>query len=257
MKRLLKLGFAVLAVIVFGRATCGPTPGAQVTPVEKLKFTDHVRYHNMGIAWDGEYYYTVNGGNADYSNLNRYDRFGKPDTEYDIGADCRAILYSPAKEQLYVKPYGLSLDEVDLDLGETSTRLEAIFSLDESSVAMSPDGDKLYELQDGIVKVFSAEDGEVERTFALSSYNLNGEGGYACALAASEKFLYVWAPNSDTDILVYGVEGNYITKFALPHAGFGFSLSWANGMLWIAKDANGGEDGADGTWYGYALQGLG
>jgi len=27
-------------------------------------------------------------------------------------------------------------------------------------------------------------------------------------------------------------------------------------MLWIAEDADGGEDGADGTWYGYALEGL-
>ena len=47
-----------------------------------------------------------------------------------------------------------------------------------------------------------------------------------------------------------------MTKFTLPRSGFGFSLSWANDMLWIAEDADGGEDGADGTWYGYELQGY-
>jgi hypothetical protein len=54
--------------------------------------------------------------------------------------------------------------------------------------------------------------------------------------------------------------------FKLPRTGFSFSLSWANGMLWIAEYANGverDEDGnvtggkaADGYWYGYRLVGL-
>lgn len=138
MKRLLKLGFAALALIVFGCATTGPQKVAGVTPVQKMEFTDHVYYHNMGITWDGEYYYTVNGGSTEYSSLNKYDDSGEFDTEYDISADCRAILYSPAEEQLCVKSYGLSLDEVDLDLEETSTALEDIFTGDQSSVAVSP-----------------------------------------------------------------------------------------------------------------------
>ena len=255
MKKLMKLGLAVLAVVVFGRATCGPTPNVSVTPVEKLKFTDHVHYHNMGIAWDGEYYYTVNGGNTENSSLNKYDESGELDTEYDVSADCRAILYSPSEEQLYVKPFGLSLDEVDLDLEETSTALEDIFSGDQSSVAMSPDGEKLYELYEGTVNVFNT-DGDEEGSFKLSSYNTTEELGYANAIAASDKFLFVWAPNSETDILVYGLDGKYVTKFALPRSGFGFSLSGANGMLWIAEDADGSSDGADGTWYGYTLKGL-
>ena len=79
---------------------------------------------------------------------------------------------------------------------------------------------------------------------------------YADAIAASDKFLFVWAPNSDKEILVYGVDGKYVTQFELSRSGFGFSLSWANDMLWIAEDADGSSDGADGTWYGYELKGL-
>ena len=120
---------------------------------------------------------------------------------------------------------------------------------------MSPDGEKLYELNDGTVNVFNT-DGDEEGSFKLSSYNTTEDLGYAYAIAASDKFLFVWAPNSDKDILVYGVDGKYVTKFELPRSGFGFSLSWAHDMLWIAEDADGGADGADGTWYGYALEGL-
>jgi hypothetical protein len=256
MRSMFKLGLAALALIVFGCATGGKHEGGtRVAPLQKMEFTDHTYYHNMGITWDGEYYYTISGGNTEYSNLNKYDESGELDSEYDIGADGRAILYSPSEEQLYVKSFGMSLDEVDLDLEETGTGLEDIFSGDQSSVAMSPDGEKLYELYEGTVKVFNT-DGDEETSFELSSYNTTEELGYSYAIAASEKFLFVWAPESDKEILVYGVDGKYVTKFDLPRSGYGFSLSWANGMLWIADDADGGEDGADGTWYGYQLKGL-
>jgi hypothetical protein len=52
-----------------------------------MEFTDHVYYHNVGLTWDGDYYYTVNGGNTDYSNLNKYDASGSLDESYDVGAD--------------------------------------------------------------------------------------------------------------------------------------------------------------------------
>jgi hypothetical protein len=255
MKSLLKLGLVVLAVAMLGCATTGKPRVAGVTPVQKLEFTDHVYYHNMGITWDGEYYYTVSGGNTDYSNLNRYDESGELHSEYDISADGRAILYSPAEEQLFVKSHGLSLEDVDLDLEETSTALDDIFTGEQSSVAISPDGEMLYELYEGTVNVFNA-DGDEEGSFELSSYNTTEELGYAFAIAASDKFLFGWAPESDTDILVYGLDGKYVTRFSLPRSGYGFSLSWANGLLWIADDADGSTDGADGTWYGYALKGL-
>ena len=256
MKRLLKLGFAALVLVVFGRATCGPKKVAGVTPVQKMEFTDYVYYHNMGITWDGEYYYTVNGGNTEYSDLNTYDDAGEPDESYDLSVDGRAIFYSPDDEQLYLKAFGTDLSYVDLGMEETDIEHEGIFNGEQSHPAMSPDGLKLYELLDGEVYVYDASTGDEESSLELSSYNTTSELGYAYSIAASDRFLFVWAPNSDREILVYGVDGKYVTKFELPRSGYGFSLSWANGMLWIAEDADGDEDGADGTWYGYELKGL-
>jgi hypothetical protein len=254
MKSVWKLGLAVLAVVVFGRATWGEPP--VVTPVLKLKFTDHVRYHNMGIAWDGQYYYyTVSGGNSKNSDLNVYDDSGKGGSGDVIKEDCRAILYSPADISLYFKPRGRSLYAASLDAAP-SEKLKDIFHEDESSVAMSPDGAKLYELDNGTVYVYNAHNGHQETSLKLSQYSTNTDGGYANAIAASSNSLFVWAPSSDKTVLVYTPHGEYVTKFELPRSGYGFSLSWANDMLWIAEDANGGSIGADGTWYGYKLKGL-
>jgi len=257
MRKLVKLSLCALVIVVLTRATCRTAP-PRVTPVQRVAFIDNVRHHNMGIAWDGEYYYTVNGGNPEHSDLNRYDAFGNLDEGYDLGVDGRAILYSPVEEELYVKPHGRSLEEVDLDYEMTDvvTEFEDAFAAEQSSVAMAPDGERVYELDDGRVRIYEADGGEEETSFKLSSFSQTEELGYAYAIAASEKFLFVWAPNSDTDILVYGLDGKYVTKFALPRSGYGFSLSWANDMLWIAEDANGNSDGADGTWYGYELRGL-
>jgi hypothetical protein len=256
MRRFLKLGFAALALVVFTRATCGKPKEPQVTPVEQLSFDDHVYYHNMGITWDGNHYFTVNGGNTGYSNLNEYDDEGGEVETYDLGIDGRAILYDPDDEQLYVKTFSTDLTTVDLILEETDTEHEGMFQGDQTSVAMSPDGEKLYELFEGEVFVYDAETGEEESSFKLSSVSEEEAYGYKYAIAASDRFLFVWAPKSETEILVYGLDGKYVTRFALPRSGFGFSLSWANDMLWIAKDADGSSDGEDGTWYGYALKGL-
>jgi DNA-binding beta-propeller fold protein YncE len=256
MRRALTLGLAALALVVFVRATCGPTPGKKVTVVEKMEFTDHVYYHNMGIAWDGEYYYTINGGNTSYSNLHKYNEDGESEESYDLSVDGRSILCNAEDGGLYIKPFGTDLLTTDLDIEETETEHSEMFRGEQTHVAMSPDGLRLYELFEGKVYVYDAGSGDEETSFRLSSYNTTEELGYTYAIAASDKFLFVWAPNSDKEVLVYGTDGKYVTKFELPRAGFGFSLTWANDMLWVSEDADGSSDGADGTWYGYALEGL-
>jgi hypothetical protein len=258
MRKTLELALAVLLAGVAGCATSGKHEGGgtRVTPVQKMKFTDHVHYHNMGVAWDGEYYYTVNGGNTGHSDINKYGQTGSFQENYDLSVDGRAILFSTDDEQLYLKENSTDLSSLDLDLEETNTEHEGIFQNEQSHVAMSPDGSRLYELNEGEVHVYDASTGDEDSSFELSSYSSESDKGYAYAIAASDKFLFVWAPNSDKDVLVYGVDGKYVTKFALPRSGFGFSLTWANDMLWVAEDADGGEDGADGTWYGYELKGL-
>ncbi len=253
MKRFVSLCLvAVVVFVVFGRATCGKAkPAAGVTPNHVMRIKDNVFYHNVGITYGDGHYYTVNGGNDGWSVLNVYDEQGSFVESFDIGVNGRSIFYSPADEMLYVKSFGEDLYAVDPGTGEVEVDLEYVFNDENSSVAFSPDGEYIYELEDGDVRVLESFLGEEEDEFELSMYG--EEHGYRHAIAASDRFLFTW---DNKKVFVYDLKGEFVTRFKLPRTGFGFSLSWANGMLWIAEDADADEEGGDGFWYGYRLDGL-
>jgi hypothetical protein len=249
---------ALVAFAAFGRATCGkPKPQArpgQVTPVLRLTIEDHVYYHNMGITWDGRHYFTINGGNTDYCNLNEYDRKGKLEESHDVELDGRSIFWHPDEEELYVKVYGTSLYSVDLDDEDADEAFEDVAAEDNSSVGFSPDGERVYELVEGTVTVREFDTGEEIESFELDGASDEADLGYDKSIAVSDRYIFAW--DEDDEIRVYDLEGEYLTRFELPRAGFGFSLSWANGLLWVAQDADGKDEGEDGYWYGYELKGL-
>ncbi len=247
---------AAAAFAVFGRATCGKTrPAATgVRPVLRLTIKDHVYYHNMGITWDGSRYFTVNGGNSDYCTLNEYDKKGNQVASYDVGLDGRSIYWHPDDEELYVKVFGTSLYSVDLEDEYADESYEDIASEENSSVGFSPDGERVYELVSGTVTVREFDTGEELGTFKLDSVTDREQAGYDKSIAVSDKYIFAW--EDENRIRVYGLDGRYLTRFELPQPGFGFSLSWANGLLWVAQDADGKDQGADGYWYGYELRGL-
>lgn len=242
---------AGLALVVFVRATCGPRGPVKVTARQVVKFTDHVFFHNAGITFDGKHYYTVNGGNDDYCQVNKYTRAGKLVQTYDVELDGRAIFYNPGEDEFYVKPFGTSLYDADLEDEDADEVLEDVFFNDQSSVGFSPDGKRMYEFYEGEVLVFD-DDGEEQDDFEIVDYY--EEGLYPNSIAASNTHVFVWA---DTDrVGVYTRDGDYVTTVDLPFDGYAMSLSWCNGLLWVAQDADGSTDGADGYWYGFKLKGL-
>lgn len=54
-------------------------------------------------------------------------------------------------------------------------------------------------------------------------------------------------------VLVYDHNGEYVTEGTLPWPGYGFSLSFCNGMLWVSKDADASTYGGYGYWYGFKI----
>lgn len=243
---------AALALVAFNRATCGVKKNVEINPVQKAWFEDYVYFHNVGITWDGTYYYTINGGNEDYCRLNKLDKSGDEVEGYDVDVDGRSIFYNPRDGRLYVKVYGTELYVVDLDDEDASERLDC-FEEDNSSVAFAPDGKRMYELvTGGTVRVLDFDSGDELKRFKLE--DLDGEELSGPALAASDKYLFV--SNDDADIFVYDLKGRPVTRFSLPQAGLALSLSWTRDMLWIAEDADASTDGGYGIWYGYRLDGL-
>ncbi len=245
------LVLAGLALMVFVRATCGPRGAAKVTAVEKVRFVDRVFYHNAGITSDGKHYYTINGGNEDYCQVNKYTRTGKLVESYNPALDGRAIFYNPVAGEFYVKGFGTSLYEVDLEGEDYYEALEYVFDEDQSSPGFSPDGERIYEFSEGTVTVYDYDGDELDE-FDVERYH--DEGLYQYAMAASNTHCFIW--QSADEVGVYTRGGDYVTSVKLPFEGYAMSLSWCDGMLWVARDADGSTDGAEGRWHGFVLKGL-
>jgi len=249
MKRFIKFLLAATFVFLFIRATCGKPKPTVLTATPALKIKDYVFFHNVSITYNGSHYFTINGGNTDYCRLNEYDEAGNFIETYDIELDGRAILYNGNEEELYVKNYGTDLYWFDSEMEDVDIELAGIFENENSSPAISPDGQFIYELVDDEVRVLEFDSGDEIKTFQLSDYY--DEHLYNSAIAASDKYLFVWGAKNE--VLVYSLEGKYINKIELPWVGYGLSLSYCNGMLWIAEDADASTEGGNGYWYGFKI----
>jgi VCBS repeat-containing protein len=253
MKKIIKLLAVILLGLISMKATCGKPKPVVATLSEQIEIDDFVYFHNMSITYTGWSYVTINGGNSNYCNVNEYDEEGIYVDSYDVGLDGRAIFYNAKDEQLYVKVYGSELYTINLEDEDANVEYSDMFVEDNGSPAMSPDGKYFYELSDNEVRVLDAKTGKLTKSFKLTSYD-ESSTGYNVSIAASEHFLFVWGASDE--IIVTNLNGKYVTTLNLPETGLGFSLSYCNGMLWIAQDADGSTDGETGYWYGYKIEGL-
>ncbi len=240
----LAFGFAFIS------ATCSRFKPFSSPPEEIMKLKDYVYYHNVSITYDGKHYFTINGGNDLYFTLNEYDREGNFIRSYDLLLDGRAIFYNPIDHTLYLKDYGSDLYRIMLKKEDYDYKLLESFEEYNSSPAISPDGSKIYEFIEGTVRVLDFYTGEILDRFFIEDYY--DSHGYNMSIAASEKYLFIWG--DEKKVLVYDLNGRNVGDISLPRLGFGFSLSYCNDMLWIAEDADAGEDGGYGYWFGYKLK---
>ena len=163
MKKIIRYCLLVLGMFLFIRATCGK-PKLSTKPMTGVEITDYVFFHNVSITFDGDHYFTLNGGNENYCVINEYDEDCAFIETYDVGLDGRTIFYNPKDKNLYVKIYGTDLWVIDLQNGTAGVRFSDIFEEDNSSPAFSPDGKYIYELTDGYVRVIDFKTGkELER----------------------------------------------------------------------------------------------
>jgi hypothetical protein len=250
---IMRRAISVLGIVLFAaismRATCSAGKPGAMKPLEVMKITDNVYFHNVSITYDGDHYFTINGGNDSYCTLNEYDGEGELVDAYDVGLDARSISFNPKDGRLYVKIYGPDLYVVDLDDESAEIALYDVFDADNSSVGISQDGDRIYELDEGRVRALDLETGKELKRFNLADYF--HEHSYQGSIAVSDRYLFVWG-DSDA-IIAYDFNGEYVSDFRLPRPGYGFSLSYCNKMLWIAQDADASTDGGNGYWYGYRL----
>jgi hypothetical protein len=222
-------------------------------PVLEIVFKDRTGNHNMSIATDGRYFYTCNGGNYAVGRINKYTLAGDSITSYPIAIDMRSIMYNKADGNLYVSGFESSTSErniykiTSLATGAFDKVLPNLYDYFQSSVAMSDDGQYLYAFNKGTLKQYKLSDGSLVNTFNGLNYGTSTSADGA--VAVDPDYFYTWNPTSG-EVFVYDHTGTYKKSINLSNGNFGYSLSWANGYLFAAKDAA----YATGIWYGYNIR---
>lgn len=241
----------VLVALVVLSCTPGIVKPTQSNIKQVIKFDDEIYFHNVGIAWNGKNYYTLNGGNKDYGKVNTYDRNGELKGSAKVTVDGRAIFYSPAKKKFYVKGYSQDLQSYNPKLHVVRTEAAGVFHDEQSSPALSPDGKTMFELSGGTLYIMDFPGMAVRKMIEEFSDVTDANATYNSVIAAGRDYLFTWS--EDGTVVVYDHDGKHVSDFQLKTGLYAKSLTWANGMLWGAEDADGRTEGGTGTWYGYSL----
>jgi hypothetical protein len=114
--------------------------------------------------------------------------------------------------------------------------LTGIFTSVQSSPAITTDGMSILEHDPaGTVRVLDFATGALNRTITGLS------GAWSLSVATAGDYLFTASTGT---VFVYDLQGNFITSVGIPNGNNQYSLSYANGLIWV-------EEG--GIWYGYRL----
>lgn len=246
---------SVFSLKIYGNAYFGKNPLDSIYGlIYKIHFDDEPYNHNMHIASDGKFYYTVNGGNVDYGKINKYDLNGNFIRTCKIGIDFRSIMYNKADGFFYACGFEKDWTErniykiTSIENGTFERIFTNLYDYPQSSTALSQDGQFLYAFYAGTLKKYNFSDGSLVDSLVGLNYGEGNFGGDG-AVAVDNDFIYTW--NSDIrDVYVYDFLGNLLQNFTLDYGDNGHSLSIINGMLFVSSDGN----YSTGTWYGYYIQ---
>jgi DNA-binding beta-propeller fold protein YncE len=237
--------FSILLVAVFALfATV--SMGQSLKP--KIQFEDEPRTHNVHVASDGSYLYTVNGGKGYLGQISKFSLTGNYVTSYDIDLDMRSIMYNGKDKMFYVCTYDRNIYKItDITSGKYELVLSQLYENEQANLALSPSGKLLYYFDGGTLKIFQFPKGKLVKT--LTGFDCGSEFSTgSCAVAVDDKHIYTW--NADyKSIFVYDLKGKKIKSASITKGDYGFSLSCANGLIFVSVDGNYNI----GTWYGYDL----
>lgn len=238
-----------ILTLVNGIPTWQFAEGTLHAPVLALQFNDVIPHHNMHIASDGIYFYTIDGASAP-STINKYDLNGTFIQSYSIQIDGRGLSYNNADGFLYASTYlGNIVKITDLASGTFQTMYTNKMQSSQAAFAISDDGNQMYDFANGTLKIYNLNTGILIRTITgLSCGSGLGDG---VVVAADPDYLYTWNATTQT-VYVYNHTGSLIRTLLLTNGDYGWSLSIANGYLFVCRD--GYYYSGVGIWYGYNIR---
>lgn len=206
----------------------------------------------MHICFDGNNYYTINGGVPDVGKISAYSKEGKLIKSYPLQLDMRGIMYNNKTKSLYINTVDKNIYRIiDLSAGTYELISEKIYENKQSSLAFCTKGKNLFVFDQGTLSIYNFKKGKLIRTLSgLKCGKGNRKGGATIAVDEKQN-IYTWDSESQT-IYCYNKEGMFRKSFQLSQGNFGYSLSFANGMLFVAQT----EQDKPGKWFGYRLTGV-
>jgi len=234
---------AVFSILFLAAVSTAQT----LTP--RIVFKENPLTHNMHITSDGKFLYTCNGGKSEFGQISRYTIDGNKTGSYKLELDMRSIMFNASDKKLYVHTYEQKLYKIDdLEKSIYSEVFDFSERNEQSAPAFSHNGKLIYFMEYGNVFVYSMKDKQLKSTLSgLKSADNAAEGG--TAIAVDKKNIFCWDAGEQT-IYIYNLKGEFRKSVKLKKGSYGFSLSFANGLLWVSDDGNYEE----GTWYGYVVE---
>jgi len=213
-----------------------------------ITFEEDPLTHNVHVASDGEHYYTVNGGRAEKGQISKFAFTGKLLDSYDIKLDMRSIMFNKKDKKFYVCTFEREIFRInDLQRGSYEKVSSEMYDNGQANLAMSANGKSIYYFNNGTLQIFSFPKGALQKEMKGfdSGKSFSSGGG---SVAVDGKYIYTW--NADYKLIfVYDMKGQKVKSVEVEKGSYGFSLSYANGLIFVADDG----DYATGTWYGYNL----
>jgi DNA-binding beta-propeller fold protein YncE len=215
----------------------------------KIVFKENPQTHNMHLTSDGQFLYTCNGGKAELGQINKYNLDGTRIGNYKIELDMRSIMYNPSDKKLYVNTYGQKLYKInDLLAGDFTEAADFPDRNEQCTTALSVNGKLIYFMEFGELYIYTLKTGKLKTT--LSGFNTSDEASIGgTAVAVDKKKIFSWNAGEQT-VYIYDLKGRFQKSVKLSHGDYGFSLSFANELLWVSEDG----DYDEGTWYGYEVK---
>ena len=213
-------------------------------------FSDALLSTTMTLTYDGTNYWSTRGGSSAGTTLARYDSSGSLLNSYATGNDFRSVFTNNAGD-VFARTYNSNVilmqtsPGVFVNSGITlSTGLN-----DQSSVVLNGDQTEFLAHNNGTVQRWDLSGNFIASTSLSGWGSVAGEANYPQdrGIAAFGDY---WLTYSNGTLSAWDTAGNRVDQTLLNGAGTTFnahfSLSYANGRVFIVDDAGG-------SWRGYDI----
>jgi hypothetical protein len=157
-------------------------------------------------------------------------------------------MYHKKDKSFYINCFDKKLYRIkDINTGEYEEVYDNLIFGEQSSLALHPKGKKLYEFEDGTLKIYNFKNGALLDTYYGLKHGDDIKDG-STAVAVSKKNIYTWDGHNQI-VFVYNKKGEYVKSISITNGTYGFSLSYANGFIFVSEDGN----YSTGKWFGYDL----